>query len=263
MKSYLTVLLAVFCLQIALVLGGGLYPPNSNVVQLTKSNFAQEVFNSDHVWLVEFYAPWCGHCKNLVSAWEAAATNLKGIVKVGAVNCDDEKELAGMFQVKGFPTIKVFPSERSENPHQKGLPWKNAEDYNGARTAAAIATFATNKLPNHVTTGDKKVTDFLARESKLNKVLLFSDKSTVSNLYKALAIDFLNRLEFAQVSKDSSLVSKYGVSTFPTLIVLKGEEQTKFDGKLKHDELITFLTPFAAAKPASGSSGELRIFQAS
>jgi hypothetical protein len=37
---------------------------------------------------------------------------------------------------------------------------------------------------------------------------------------------------------------------------LKGEEQTKFDGKLKHEELTSFLTPFAAAKPASGNSGK-------
>ena len=44
-----------------------------------------------------------GHCKNLAPAWKAAATNLKGIVKVAAINCDEEKELAGMFQIQGLP----------------------------------------------------------------------------------------------------------------------------------------------------------------
>ena len=42
-----------------------------------------------------------GHCKQLAPEYEKAATNLKGIVKVGAVDCDVEKELCGSFEVKG------------------------------------------------------------------------------------------------------------------------------------------------------------------
>jgi hypothetical protein len=64
-----------------------------------------------------------GHCKNLVGAWEAAATNLQGIVGVGAINCDEHKELCGAYDIRGFPTIKLFPSDQSPNPRQKGLPW--------------------------------------------------------------------------------------------------------------------------------------------
>lgn len=44
---------------------------------------------------VEFYAPWCGHCRNLVPAWEKAAEHLKGIVNFGGVNCDEHKSIAG------------------------------------------------------------------------------------------------------------------------------------------------------------------------
>ena len=55
----------------------GLYSSNDDVIELTASNFHSEVVNSDELWLVEFYAPWCGHCQNLAPAWKKAASNLK------------------------------------------------------------------------------------------------------------------------------------------------------------------------------------------
>jgi protein disulfide-isomerase A6 len=68
-----------------------LYSSNSNVVLLNSSNFNKEVVNSGDLYMVEFYAPWCGHCKNLVPEWEKAAKALKGIVKIGAVDADADK----------------------------------------------------------------------------------------------------------------------------------------------------------------------------
>lgn len=54
-----------------------LYDAHSDVVELTPNNFERLVTKSDEVWIVEFFAPWCGHCKNLVPEYSKAARALK------------------------------------------------------------------------------------------------------------------------------------------------------------------------------------------
>ncbi|ETN79262.1 protein disulfide-isomerase domain protein [Necator americanus] len=104
-----------------------LYTSRDDVVELTSANFQTRVINSDEIWVVEFYAPWCGHCKNLVPEYKKAATALKGIIKVGAVDMTQHQSVGAPYNVQGFPTIKIFGADK-----------KKPTDYNGARTAQAI-----------------------------------------------------------------------------------------------------------------------------
>ncbi|XP_076261162.1 protein disulfide-isomerase A6 homolog CaBP1 [Rhynchophorus ferrugineus] len=108
-----------------------LYSPRGNVIELTPTNFDNLVVRGDEVWVVEFFAPWCGHCQSLVPEYTKAANALKGVVKIGAVNADEHKELAGRYGVRGFPTIKIFGSNKNK-----------PEDFQGARTADAIVNSA-------------------------------------------------------------------------------------------------------------------------
>jgi len=64
------------------------------VVVLTDDNFDELVYGSKDIWMVEFYAPWCGHCKKLEPEWSESATKLKGKVKLGKVDATENKGLA-------------------------------------------------------------------------------------------------------------------------------------------------------------------------
>lgn len=108
-----------------------LYPSHGPVIELTPSNFDKLVTKGDEVWVVEFFAPWCGHCQSFAPEYTKAANALKGVVKVGAVDADQHKDLGGRFGVRGFPTVKIFGANKNK-----------PEDFNGARTAQALVDAA-------------------------------------------------------------------------------------------------------------------------
>lgn len=108
------------------------------VVTLTESNFDSKVLNSDDVWLVNFYAPWCPHCKNLKPVYEEAsiAINKAKIknVKLGAIDASEYRNIAQRFGIKGFPTLKYFPAgQKTEN---------DAKEYDNDRSARGMVEWA-------------------------------------------------------------------------------------------------------------------------
>ena len=63
----------------------------TDVVTLNSSNWEETLIKSNGIWLVEFYAPWCGHCKALEPKWRKAAEKLKGNVTLAKLDCEDNK----------------------------------------------------------------------------------------------------------------------------------------------------------------------------
>ncbi|CAF1577536.1 unnamed protein product, partial [Didymodactylos carnosus] len=95
-----------------------------NVLVLTNDTFDEALEKHKHI-LVEFYAPWCGHCKQLAPAYAAAATQLKDSdsdIKLAKVDATVEQDLGQKYGIKGYPTIKFFSDS-------------NVIEYNGGRTA--------------------------------------------------------------------------------------------------------------------------------
>ncbi|MFH4974113.1 hypothetical protein AB6A40_000822 [Gnathostoma spinigerum] len=129
-----------------------LYDSSDDVIDLTASNFHSRVINGDEIWVVEFYAPWCGHCKALAPEYKKAANALKGIVKVGAVDMTQHQSVGQPYNVQGFPTIKIFGGDKQK-----------PSDFQGQRTAKAIVDAAMREAQNTVTArlGEKKSKDVI------------------------------------------------------------------------------------------------------
>lgn len=110
---------------------------NSAVLDLIPANFDKVVLESGKPALVEFFAPWCGHCKNLAPVYEELAQSLSFAsdkVSVAKVDADAEKDLGKRFGVRGFPTLKWFDG-KSEEP----------EDYSGGRDLESLQKFIAEK----------------------------------------------------------------------------------------------------------------------
>jgi len=123
-------LLAGLCLLVLLGTAFAEFELDGDVYVLHTSDF-DEFVNNEDIALVEFYAPWCGHCKNLAPEYAKAATTLKNNdspVKLVKIDATEEGDLASRFGVTGYPTLKIF---------RNGV----AAEYKGPRDATGIVSF--------------------------------------------------------------------------------------------------------------------------
>jgi protein disulfide-isomerase A6 len=105
-------------------------------VVLTADNFNEVVLDETKDVLVEFYAPWCGHCKSLAPTYEKVATAFKSDEDVVIANLDADKykDLAEKYGVSGFPTLKFFPKSN-----------KAGDEYEGGRDLDDFVAFINQK----------------------------------------------------------------------------------------------------------------------
>jgi protein disulfide-isomerase A6 len=235
-----------------LVVGDG------NVVDLTPENFDSFVDGSKPAF-VEFFAPWCGHCKNLAPAYEVvgdAFAKTKNVV-IAKVDADKHRELGTRFGVSGFPTLKWFP-KGSTTP----------EDYDGGREANDIIEFINRKAG---TSGriSKAASDVSVLDSANFDSVVLNDKKHVlvefyapwcghckklAPIWDKLASIFKNddNVVIANIDADKygDVGGKYGVSGFPTIKFFPKDNKAgvAYEGGRELSDFVKYINEKAGTK---------------
>ncbi|CAI7799030.1 unnamed protein product, partial [Closterium sp. NIES-54] len=254
-------LLAAFAVALRLVaLAAAMFAPDGNVASLDSESFASQVLGQPAVWLVEYHQDKCEPCMQFAPEVAKAADSLKGLVKVGAINCNKAPDVCMQAQIKELPAFRLYPWEVKANPYTHKRYKDAPQVFTGDNTAKALVSFATAALPHDLVvniSSGASADAFLTANATLNKVVLFSTKPAVTPLFKALSLQFRKRLVFAQAkSTDEALAASFGAASFPALFLHKADGTRQiYEGPLKPEPIAAFLEQFAApAEPAADSA---------
>ncbi|TFK43487.1 protein disulfide isomerase [Crucibulum laeve] len=204
----------------------------SDVLSLTTADFESSVADAP-LMLVEFFAPWCGHCKALAPHYEEAATALKEKnIKLAKVDCVDEADLCQGKGVQGYPTLKVY---------RNGTP----VDYTGPRKADGIISYMVKQsLPavSEVTAAN------LDEFQKADKIVAVAYLSSTTD---APAAEFSKAAEAHRddylfgVTTDEAAIKAAGV-TPPAVVVYRSFDEPKSDypypiSSLTSEDLVSWI----------------------
>lgn len=205
---------------------------DEGVLVLTKDNFESALESHEHM-LIEFYAPWCGHCKALAPEYVKAAKTLEeqgSAIKLAKVDATEQGELAEKHNVKGYPTLKFF---------RKG----NFLEYTGGRQADDIVAWLLKKTgppAKELATVDE-AKEFI---DAANVVVIGYFKDQTSDKAKAF-LDVASLVDdhpFA-ITSDEALFKEYDAECGDIILYKKFDEgKVKYDGGDDPNEIKKFVT---------------------
>ncbi|XP_021288800.1 protein disulfide-isomerase 5-2-like [Herrania umbratica] len=206
---------------------------DGKVLELEESNFDSAISFFDYI-LVDFYAPWCGHCKRLSPQLDEAAPVLAGLkepVVIAKLNADKFTRLARKYEIDGYPTLKLF---------MHGVP----VDYYGPRKADLLVRYLKKFVAPDVSilSSDSAINDFVEVAGTYFPIYIgFGLNETVISNF---AVKYKKKAWFS-VAKDFSedVMVLYDFDKVPALVVLHPSynQQSIFYGPFEDEFLGDFI----------------------
>ncbi|KAG0684010.1 protein disulfide-isomerase precursor [Pichia californica] len=231
---------------------GAIASPDSAVVKLTEETFHDFIASNPYV-LAEFFAPWCGHCKKLGPEFASAADTLVSKnpdIKLAQIDCTEERDLCAGFEIRGYPTMKIFKGDV-----------ESVSDYAGQRQADGIVNYMVKlTLPAVQSFDEAKILDSKLEdlaESLILQILPNGAENLPSNETFYKVADRLRESFTFGSTSDESYVSKYVKGSSPAYVIFrKGEsidDASVYKGK-EIDEVGELLYDFidVESKPLFG-----------
>ncbi|PFX28948.1 DnaJ-like subfamily C member 10 [Stylophora pistillata] len=88
----------------------GIYDDDAEIITLSHSDFEVSVEGSEDIWFINFYSPFCSHCHDLAPTWREVARELEGVIRFGAVNCQEEWNLCRHQGIPSYPSLVLYPT---------------------------------------------------------------------------------------------------------------------------------------------------------
>lgn len=202
-----------------------------NVLVLETGNFEDALKQYPDI-LVEFYAPWCGHCKSLAPEYAKAATKLKeenSAIKLGKVDATVESELAQKYGVRGYPTLKYFKNGQES-------------EYNGPRQAEGIVSWLKKKTGFPATKlADLEAAKSFIADREVAVVGFFQSEDSDAAKAFVEAVRAFDDVEFAFVS-DKAITDEYKISGDAVVLFKKFDDgRVDLVEDLAKDKIVTFV----------------------
>lgn len=150
-----------------LELGQGAEAPATDLIKdVSEATFMQDVVDASMQApvIVDFWAPWCGPCKTLGPALEAAVTKAKGAVTMAKVNVDENQAIAGQLRVQSIPTVFAFYQGQPIDGFQGAVPPSEIEDF-VKRVAEKAGVEADGGLGEALETAEEMLTQDAAEDA--------------------------------------------------------------------------------------------------
>lgn len=193
------------------------YEEDEKVLVLTTSNFDDAIAEFKFL-LVEFYAPWCGHCKSLAPEYAKAAAELQeegSEIRLAKVDATEETKLAEKYEVRGYPTIKFF---RSGNPIE----------FQGGRQASDIVNWLKKKTgPAATTVEDAAAVKAMTEKDDVVIVGFFKDQESAGAKAFLAVAGATDDLPFAITGSDA-VFSEYKIDG-EAVVILKNFDEGRND----------------------------------